>query len=238
MRGYGGQCSWQLQGPLAAGRLAGHGLLRGHKPGVPAGLHKAWGRSWGECGRGATPHHVEAEVAPPAPSGSCVPSHRSPRARKPWRHWDFRTQGERRLHNERPEPRAAGARREARADGKPRTGVGAPDGTQRALRRGREQGKNRDARAGQCRGGSHPLWRLRREVIWEARGGARLARGPGNVRTQCPLKHWRHSAGTAAGGRKAGPGDPPELDAGVGAVLGSSSTTEKAFWRLMVSSSW
>lgn len=170
MRGCGGQCSWQLQGPLAAGGLAGHGLLRGHKPGVPAGLHKAWGRSWGECGRGATPHHVEAEVAPPAPSGSCVPSHRSPRAWKPWRHWDFRTQGKRRLHNERPEPRAAGARRKARADGNPRTAVGAPAGTQRALRRGREQGRNTDARAGQCRGGSLPLWRLRREVIWEARG--------------------------------------------------------------------
>lgn len=38
---------------------------------------------------GATPHHVEADVAPPAQSGSCVSSHRSRRAQKPWRHWDL-----------------------------------------------------------------------------------------------------------------------------------------------------
>lgn len=38
---------------------------------------------------GAAPHHVEAEVAPSAQGGSCVPSHRSRRAQKPWRHWDL-----------------------------------------------------------------------------------------------------------------------------------------------------
>lgn len=77
VRGRGGERHWQLQGALTAGGLAGHRPLHGYKSGVPADLHKAWGPTWAECGRGATPHHVEAEIAPPGQSGSCVPSHRS-----------------------------------------------------------------------------------------------------------------------------------------------------------------
>lgn len=43
-------------------------------------------------------------------------------------------------------------------------------------------------------------------------------------------------SGCGVGGQETlGPGGPPELGLG---VLGFSSTTERAFWRLIVSSSW
>lgn len=124
--------------------------------------------------------------------------------------------------------------------------MGARDGTPWALWRGQGAGREQGMwKVQQRRGGNRPLWRLRWEGIWEAEREKQGWSGVGLAMSRCVSTPTAllgaHSAGTAAEARGAGSlvqGDTPELGTGAGAALESSSPTEKAFWRLMVSSSW